>query len=341
WRHRDLGMDHLDRRPRSAPHNADDGAAVHDRRRFHRAGADHHHLHAAGERADHRRPHQPGAHGRRADCDARLRPDHAALRARAADGLEIRGGQIFAGVTSGLADLWRVPDHHHFHHLLPGSRALDPEARPAAVGRLLPQPERRRRIHLPERVRCTGHDKAGHLARPYRFTRGRSAYSAACICGSAFSTRAAQNLNSGILPNGSSAGLVSLFAAASKKAKGMNTTPSGMASSCREFSSTMPRRVDTRTMSPGLMPSLSMVPRDSAAVGDGSMASRTVARRVMAPVCQCSSMRPVVRMNGYSWSGVSFGGWSFAATSLPKPPGRGKPLSNTTSWPGLSIASAG
>ena len=41
------------------------------------------------------------------------------------------------------------------------------------------------------------------------------AYSAASRCGSAFSTRAAQNLNSGILPNGSSAGLVSRFAAAS------------------------------------------------------------------------------------------------------------------------------
>ena len=61
-------------------------------------------------------------------------------------------------------------------------------------------------------------------------------------------------------------------------------------------------------MSPGWMPSLSMVPRDSAAVGPGSSASSTFERRVMAPVCQCSSMRPVVRMKGYSWSGVSSGG---------------------------------
>ncbi len=40
-------------------------------------------------------------------------------------------------------------------------------------------------------------------------------YSAASILGSAFSTFAAQNLNSGILPKGSSFGLVKRFAAAS------------------------------------------------------------------------------------------------------------------------------
>ena len=38
---------------------------------------------------------------------------------------------------------------------------------------------------------------------------------------------------------------------------------------------------------------------------------------------------------------LSSGGVSFAATSLPKPPGRGKPWSNTTSRPGLSGASVG
>ncbi len=78
----------------------------------------------------------------------------------------------------------------------------------------------------------------------------------------------------------------------------MNTTPSGMASSWRVLSSTSPRRVVTRTMSPGLMPSFTSVPRDTEATALGSSASSTVARRVMAPVCQCSSWRPVVRMNG-------------------------------------------
>ena len=57
-------------------------------------------------------------------------------------------------------------------------------------------------------------------------------YSAATFfAGSTTSTRAAQYLNSGILPNGSSAGLVRMLAAASTKANGMKITPSGMASS--------------------------------------------------------------------------------------------------------------
>src|SRR6201987_3050732 len=51
-RHRDRRLDHLDRRQRTALHDAVAGAAVHRGRRFHRAGADHRHLHAAGQRAD-------------------------------------------------------------------------------------------------------------------------------------------------------------------------------------------------------------------------------------------------------------------------------------------------
>ncbi len=50
-------------------------------------------------------------------------------------------------------------------------------------------------------------------------------YSAATSM-SAASTLQAQNLNSGILPIGSSCGLVSRFAAASAKQNGMNTMPS-------------------------------------------------------------------------------------------------------------------
>ncbi len=57
--------------------------------------------------------------------------------------------------------------------------------------------------------------------------RSRS-YSAACsLVPRTGSTLAAQNLNSGILPNGSSLGLVSSLAAASTNAKGMKTTPGG------------------------------------------------------------------------------------------------------------------
>src|SRR4051812_18117443 len=61
--------------------------------------------------------------------------------------------------------------------------------------------------------------------------RSPAGHSAASLTTSARSTFAAQNLNSGIFPNGSSAGLVSRLAAASTNANGMNTTPSGMPSS--------------------------------------------------------------------------------------------------------------
>ena len=84
-----------------------------------------------------------------------------------------------------------------------------------------------------------------------------------------------------------------------------------------------------------------MVPRDSPATGPGSSASSVEARRVIAPVCQCSSWRPVVRMNGYCASGISSGAWNFVATSLAMPLGRGKPWSNTTSRPGTSGPSTG
>src|SRR5262249_3531999 len=92
--------------------------------------------------------------------------------------------------------------------------------------------------------------------------RGDGRYSAATFAaGSTTSTRAAQYLNSGILPNGSSAGLVRRLAAASTKANGINTTPSGMASSWRAANSTTPRRVATPIGSPRLRPSLATVPR--------------------------------------------------------------------------------
>src|SRR5262249_12743002 len=177
-----------------------------------------------------------------------------------------------------------------------------------------------------------------HAILPARRTDQRAVpepYSAATRAASATgSTLAAQYLNSGIFPNGSSAGLVRRFAAASTNANGMNTTPSGMASSCRAASSIVPRRVVTRTMSPGLMPGLGMVPRERLATAPGSSASSVEARRVMAPVCQCSSWRPVDSTNGNSASGRSSGGRIFAGTSLPRPSWVGKRSPNTTSCPG-------
>jgi hypothetical protein len=61
------------------------------------------------------------------------------------------------------------------------------------------------------RQTADGRDKPGHPA----FAAGKSPYSAASCRSVAASTFAAQNLNSGILPKGSSAGLVRMLAAAS------------------------------------------------------------------------------------------------------------------------------
>ena len=57
---------------------------------------------------------------------------------------------------------------------------------------------------------------------------------AALLFLSAFSTRAAEYLNSGILPNGSSCGLVNMLAGASAKANGMNTMPSATSEATAE-----------------------------------------------------------------------------------------------------------
>ena len=58
-------------------------------------------------------------------------------------------------------------------------------------------------------------------------------------------SRAAANFNSGILPNGSRAGLVSLFAGASVKQKGTKIIPLGKFGSTRAASSIRPRLVST------------------------------------------------------------------------------------------------
>jgi len=93
----------------------------------------------------------------------------------------------------------------------------------AATGPRRPDPPRGPRRRPARRVRRPrpAPDHPGDPARPWRQARGgvgrraRAAltYSAATACCAV--TRAAQNLNSGILPNGSSAGLVRRLAAAS------------------------------------------------------------------------------------------------------------------------------
>ena len=74
------------------------------------------------------RRYQRRAYGRRADRDIGFRPDHAALRAGAVDGVEIRRRPVFQGVTGGAADLCRVPADHHVYDLFPEGRAVAAEA---------------------------------------------------------------------------------------------------------------------------------------------------------------------------------------------------------------------
>ena len=85
-----LGLDRAVRRPRRPHHHAAAGAAVHRDRRLHGRGAGDHHLHADRHQAQRARQHQPAAHGRGPDHHAGVRADHAALRAVAAGGVEIR-----------------------------------------------------------------------------------------------------------------------------------------------------------------------------------------------------------------------------------------------------------
>src|SRR5262249_1616493 len=91
-------------------------------------------------------------------------------------------------------------------------------------------------------------------AAPAREPNHTHVYSATSIAGSRAlllvpgrtpSTRAAQYLNSGILPNGSSLGLVSLLAGLSAKQNGMKIMPSATSQSARRTASMRPRRVST------------------------------------------------------------------------------------------------
>src|SRR5262249_26197925 len=96
--------------------------------------------------------YQSGAHGRGAHRHARIRADHPAVRPRLADGVKVRGGEIFASLARGAADLLRVPDHDHVHHLLSEGRALAAEAGPSRIRRML-QKCKWNRLHLPAMTR--------------------------------------------------------------------------------------------------------------------------------------------------------------------------------------------
>ena len=121
----------------------------------------------------------------------------------------------------------------------------------------------------------------------------------------------------------------------------MKTMFSGTSRSERTFTSTAPRRVSSRTKSPGQTFILRMSLGDMNATASGSIWSSTLERRVIEPVCQCSSTRPVDSTIGYSSSGNSSGGNRRAGTILPRPLSVGKPAVKMISLPGLSEASTG
>ena len=169
-------------------------------------------------------------------------------------------------------------------------------------------------------------------------------YSAATrVAGSIASTRAAQNLNSGIFAErielriGEQVGR--------RLGEGERDEHHAVGHGvvlARGFSSTVPRRVATRIMSPGLMPSL----RDGAARDvrhrrrlDRIEHRRAPRHRAGVPMFELAAGGEHERIIVHP--APRRAACIFAATSLAQPPGRGKPLSNTMSWPGLSGASAG
>ena len=149
--------------------------------------------------------------------------------------------------------------------------------------------------------------------------------------GLARSTRTAQNLNSGIFPYGSSSSIVSTFAAASRQQNGMNTAPRPGERLPRTLSVMLPRRLVTVAQSSSASPSVRMSSGCMSTCGSPSIASSATALRVIVPVCQCSSRRPVVSTIGYSGLGSSAGGANSAGTILPRP--RGKSSVNSTTVP--------
>lgn len=109
---------------------------------------------------------------------------------------------------------------------------------------------------------------------------------------------AAQNLNSGIFPNGSSCGLVNTLAGLSLKQNGIKIIPSATSRSARKTAETKPRSVSTLTFFPVVKPWRLISQGFMAAIPLGSIVSNTSERLVMASLCQCCSNLPVVSTSG-------------------------------------------
>ena len=111
---------------------------------------------------------------------------------------------------------------------------------------------------------------------------------------------------------------------------------SAIALSARAIIVILPRFVESLTCSPGCTPRRSIVLGFKEQFASGSTASSTLARRVIEPVCQCSSWRPVVKTIGKLASGTSSGGITLAGAKRALPPPLGNPFPKTIDCPGSS-----
>jgi len=101
----------------------------------------------------------------------------------------------------------------------------------------------------------------------------------------------------------------------------MNITPFMISLVTRAGTLTVPRRVVALTISLSLTLSALASSGLISIQPVGSSFSSDSDRRVMVPVCHCQMHRPVVRMNGYSASGTSAGGFHSTAKNWPSPSG--------------------
>jgi Tripartite ATP-independent periplasmic transporter, DctM component len=144
---RRVGVDFIGRRRQPLQDHVRAGGVVYDRRRLYRAGAVHRDLYADRRQPDRHGRHQLGAYGCGADRDPGVRPDHAALRARLADGVEICRRAVLPGACRVTVDLCGFLCDDRGLHLCPRRGAVSAAARLSGIDRLFQEPDRRR-LHL-------------------------------------------------------------------------------------------------------------------------------------------------------------------------------------------------
>src|SRR6516165_61483 len=119
-------------------------------------------------------------------------------------------------------------------------------------------------------------------------------------------TLTAQILNSGIFDTGSMARIVKLLAERSSgQWYGTNTVSGRIVFTICDRTTTLPRRLSTFTKSPSCIPSFSARRGCISHKGCEYWSTSPPIRRVCVPERKCDTTRPVVRMMGYSSSGIS------------------------------------